>query len=102
MCATGIGQVKHRAGQVEIADLWMPQVGDAFGVSHVGVFPELLESLAGTGQFADECAQSGTVGIVGGALPQAPDGQGGRFVPIGKTCLAAGSTKGQRERFCPT
>ena len=43
----------------------MANMDDAFGVSHVGVFPELLESLAGTGQFADECEQPGIVGILG-------------------------------------
>ena len=68
----------------------MEQVADPFGGSHVGVFPELLESLTGTEQFADECAQPGIVGIIGGALPQVPDGQGGHSVPVGKQLLGRG------------
>jgi len=62
----------------------------AFGISHVGVFPELLESLAGTGQFADECAQPRIVGAVGGQCPQAADGQSGRVVPVGIHLLGRG------------
>jgi hypothetical protein len=47
----------------------MAHVVDPFGVSHVGLFPELLESFTATGQFADECKQSGVVGILGGEFP---------------------------------
>jgi hypothetical protein len=68
----------------------MAQVADPFGGSHVGVFPELPESLTGTGQFADERQQPGIVGIVGGALPQAPDGHGGRVVPVLEQLLGHG------------
>jgi hypothetical protein len=49
VCATGIGQIKLGPGQVQIADLWMTQVGNPFGVSHIGLFPELRESFIATG-----------------------------------------------------
>ena len=49
MCATGIGQVKLRAGQVEVADMGMMYVGYPFGVAHLGVFPELGESFIAAG-----------------------------------------------------
>ena len=77
-------------------------MADPFGGSHVGLFPQLLESLAGTGQFADECQQLEIAGIIGGAFPQEPDGHGGRVVPVGKQLLGRGIYKSQRGIFCPT
>jgi len=44
VCANGIGQFKLGPGQVWITGLWMTQVGNPFGVSHLGLFPELRES----------------------------------------------------------